>query len=225
MAAGREDVDVRMLGRGRPFALTLHDPHRTRLTAAELRELEEKALSTSGGAVAIRELCLVHKSSLQILKDGEADKRKTYSCIVRASRRVEDSELSKLAGMTDVVLAQDTPLRVLHRRSPATRPKTVHSMLARRLSDTYFRLQLTTQAGTYVKEFVHGDLGRTRPHLGQLLGENCDTDLIELDVVDVQLAWPPSTPADVPVEAEGAAAGSKRSAPEDEQGEDEDVAE
>ncbi len=28
---------------------------------------------------------------------------------------------------------------------------------------------MVTSAGTYVKEFVHGDLGRTSPSIGQIL--------------------------------------------------------
>jgi tRNA U54 and U55 pseudouridine synthase Pus10 len=43
--------------------------------------------------------------------------------------------------------------------------------------------------GRYVKEFVHGDLGRTHPSIGHILG--CVADILQLDVVDVSLEWPP----------------------------------
>ena len=43
-----------------------------------------------------------------------------------------------------------------------------------------FKLCLCTQAGTYVKEFVNGDFGRTNPNLCSIL--NCDVDIIALDV-------------------------------------------
>lgn len=33
---------------------------------------------------------------------------------------------------------------------------------------------------SYVKEFVHGDFGRTKPNLGNLL--NSETDILQLDV-------------------------------------------
>ena len=33
---------------------------------------------------------------------------------------------------------------------------------------------------SYIKEFVHGDFGRTKPNLGQLL--NTETDILQLDV-------------------------------------------
>ena len=44
----------------------------------------------------------------------------------------------------------------------------------------HFKLFLNTQAGTYIKEFVHGDFGRTQPNLGTLL--KTDADILELDV-------------------------------------------
>lgn len=43
-----------------------------------------------------------------------------------------------------------------------------------------FKLNLKTQAGTYVKEFVHGDLGRTTPSIAELL--KCNADIVSLDV-------------------------------------------
>ena len=40
-------------------------------------------------------------------------------------------------------------------------------------------------ASTDVKEFVHGDLGRTLPAVSTLLG--CKTDILELDCEGIQL--------------------------------------
>lgn len=41
-----------------------------------------------------------------------------------------------------------------------------------------------TSGNSYIKEFVHGDFGRTKPNLCQLL--NTDTDILELDV---EVGW------------------------------------
>ncbi|KAF5201374.1 Pseudouridine synthase family protein [Thalictrum thalictroides] len=40
-------------------------------------------------------------------------------------------------------------------------------------------------AGTYIKEFVHGDLGRTKPSIGSILG--CRAEILQLDVTDVRM--------------------------------------
>jgi tRNA pseudouridine synthase 10 len=55
-----------------------------------------------------------------------------------------------------------------------------------------FRLE--TQAGTYVKEFVTGDFGRTRPSLADLMEiELGKVDILQLDVEHVDLDWPPKS--------------------------------
>ena len=46
-----------------------------------------------------------------------------------------------------------------------TRPRAVTDIQAELIDDHHFKINMTTQAGTYVKEFVHGDLGRTEPSL------------------------------------------------------------
>ncbi|KAJ2329443.1 putative tRNA pseudouridine synthase Pus10, partial [Coemansia sp. RSA 2673] len=47
-----------------------------------------------------------------------------------------------------------------------------------------------SEAGTYIKEFVHGDLGRTVPSLADMAGVTAD--IIELDVENVSLDFPPT---------------------------------
>lgn len=49
------------------------------------------------------------------------------------------------------------------------------------LDTTAFKLNLLTEAGTYIKEFVHGDFGRTQPNMSVLLG-NVPVDVLALDV-------------------------------------------
>lgn len=67
------------------------------------------------------------------------------------------------------------------RRTVMTRQRFVASLSAILIDSFHFRLRLTTQAGTYVKEFVHGDLGRTKPNLKIILGRF--VDILELDVI------------------------------------------
>ena len=55
----------------------------------------------------------------------------------------------------------------------------------------HFIVHLSTSAGTYVKEFIHGDMGRTVPNLSTLFGTNnggdgCRTDILELDCTGIQ---------------------------------------
>ena len=43
------------------------------------------------------------------------------------------------------------------------------------------------QAGTYIKEFVHSDAGRTQPHLAGLLGLSTPAAILQLDVNQIHM--------------------------------------
>ena len=42
------------------------------------------------------------------------------------------------------------------------------------INDHFFILHILASAGTYIKEFVHGDLDRTLPNVGKILGTYTD---------------------------------------------------
>lgn len=75
------------------------------------------------------------------------------------------------------------------------RKKEIHSLKAFPLQGHFFVVHLHTEAGTYIKEFVHGDLGRNQPSLASILG--CEADIMELDVLEVDLEFPPVCTAEV----------------------------
>ena len=188
-ASGREDVDVRMLGNGRPFVLELLNPRKVVITEEELFEASEM-INKSTDLVAVRQLKLITKQSLSLIKEGEEEKRKRYCAVIWVENDITPSDLKTIASIKDLKIAQKTPIRVIHRRTLATREKIIYSMDTKFIDAHHFKLYLCTQAGTYIKEFIHGDFGRTVPNLGTLLREN--VDILTLDVEVVELVWPPS---------------------------------
>ncbi|KAG8318355.1 putative tRNA pseudouridine synthase Pus10 [Homalodisca vitripennis] len=196
IASGREDVDVRMLGSGRPFVVELMGPRHVMLSDQEIQELEIRINTHGAGRIAVHNLKIVPKSSLELLKKGEELKRKTYVAYC-AARSLDRARLEEVAKKAPVTLQQKTPVRVLHRRPIATRAKVVHWMEVSDIKHsqendtTYFKLTLNTQAGTYIKEFIHGDFGRTKPSLGDILG-GVPADCLALDVQSIELDWPPA---------------------------------
>ena len=56
-------------------------------------------------------------------------------------------------------------------------------MKAEYINPHHFILEIEASGGTYIKEFVHGDLGRTQPNVGEIL--NIDCDILQLDVKEV----------------------------------------
>ncbi|CAB4056048.1 PUS10 [Lepeophtheirus salmonis] len=187
-SSGREDVDTRMLGSGRPFAFEFVNPRKTIFSHEELRSVEA-AINSSTQDVRINSLSLLLKSDLKTLKEGEDQKTKTYRSVVVIPSDVEMT-LDVLNGKlpaSKVTLSQKTPVRVLHRRSNALRKRTVSDLKFEAFpkelsngSDRRFIFSLVTEAGTYVKEFVHGDFKRTTPSLKSIIG--CDIDIEALDV-------------------------------------------
>lgn len=202
VAAGREDMDVRMLGGGRPFLL---EASNARCGADALAPDALAALARALGAtgrVAVRALAPLSAAQRGLLREGEAEKAKAYRALVWLSRplRAPAATLARLAALGPVELAQRTPVRVLHRRAPLTRARTVHGACARALpGGAGLLLDLRCAAGTYVKEFVHGDWGRTRPGLAELLrqaeaaegeaDEPLECDCLQLDVREVEMEW------------------------------------
>ena len=110
-------------------------------------------------------------------------KKKEYVAIVWTERPIEMSDLARVDAQKDFVLKQLTPIRVAHRRSMMIRDKKIHKLKCTWINSRWFELRITASAGTYIKEFVHGDLGRTTPNLSTFLG--CKADIIQLDVANV----------------------------------------
>lgn len=91
----------------------------------------------------------------------------------------------------DLEIDQKTPIRVLHRRSSSVRKKVIHSISVDIINPHFLIVDLVASAGTYIKEFIHGDLGRTKPNFASLIDSSAD--ILQLDVLDIDLDFPPST--------------------------------
>ncbi|TBT97598.1 tRNA pseudouridine synthase Pus10 [Hamiltosporidium tvaerminnensis] len=81
-------------------------------------------------------------------------------------------------------IQQKTPLRVVHRRSNIFRTKYIELIKLEKLKNGFLIIDLISSAGAYIKEFVNGDFGRTKPSLSDFF--NNYTDLVELDVLAVE---------------------------------------
>ncbi|KAG8378022.1 hypothetical protein BUALT_Bualt08G0095000 [Buddleja alternifolia] len=211
-AAGREDIDVealtliyfrysaifisflrlsislkvRMLGTGRPFLVEIQNARQCPSDML-IKEMENKINSLQSKFVKVKNLKVVGSQGWELMREGEAEKQKQYAALVWIPRPLNDDDAQTLSSLKDMKIVQKTPIRVLHRRSPLEREKTIHWMKIERIagSSQYCLLHLCTQAGTYIKEFVHGDLGRTHPSVGSIL--KCRAEILQLDVTDVKM--------------------------------------
>lgn len=180
--AGREDLDVRTLGRGRPFVVELASPR--------LRSSVD--LGRVAGSIDARAAGKVELASPLVLAPPEAVARvkalgapKRYRALVRCEGRVDPAALAAIElRFSGVRIEQRTPERVAHRRADLVRARTVVRLSARAVDERSFEVELETEAGTYVKELVSGDDGRTSPSVSEALGVACR--VAELDVLDVE---------------------------------------
>jgi tRNA pseudouridine synthase 10 len=113
-------------------------------------------------------------------------KRKTYAATCWCEKPHTKEELiAKLNRQENLIIDQVTPVRVVHRRALMSRKKVIHSLkVTKWFNPHFFVLAIESSAGTYIKEFVHSDLGRTTPSVGSLLG-GCECNILQLDVLSL----------------------------------------
>ncbi|MEM3672656.1 MAG: tRNA pseudouridine(54/55) synthase Pus10 [Candidatus Bathyarchaeia archaeon] len=179
-ASGREDIDARMLGEGRPFVIELTKPRKRFL---DLKEVEEKINAHAKGKVEVSNLHFTDKDVVRKLKKAESA-QKEYRVLIEFEKEIKASDMrlleEKLTGLT---VKQRTPLRVLHRRADMTREKHIYEVKVKMLSPKRAEMKIRCQGGLYVKELVTGDKGRTTPSVSEILGVQAKS--LKLDVLNV----------------------------------------
>jgi len=184
-ASGREDIDARMLGSGRPFVVEISKPVKRFL---DLRKLKETINDYAKGKVEVSNLRFTNKDVVRKLKKAESA-QKEYRVLIEFERNVSEADLRLLEEkLTNTSIKQQTPLRVLHRRADLTREKYIYQVKVKRVSLNKAEMEIRCQGGLYVKELVSGDEGRTTPNVSELLANKAKP--IKLDVLNVIMEDP-----------------------------------
>lgn len=79
---------------------------------------------------------------------------------------------------------QQTPTRVEKRRANKIRRRQIYRCTVLEVDGTMASLEIESESGTYIKELVTGDNGRTQPNISQLLNIACEVK--SLDVKEVK---------------------------------------
>jgi len=181
-ASGREDVDARMLGTGRPFVVEVRSPKKRFLN---LKSLGQTINAHAKGKVEVLSLKFADKTVVRRLKKAEAA-QKLYRVIVELDKEISEKELRFLERkLSHVTIRQKTPRRVLHRRADLTREKYIYKVEVRKLTPKMVEMRILCQGGLYIKELITGDEGRTIPNVSQILSVKAKP--LELDVLEVML--------------------------------------
>ncbi len=160
-SSGREDVDA-LNTAGRPFVLEIKNPEN-----ADVDIEAVVAEINSAGLVKVEDMKTASRNCVALVTDSHFDK--SYEAEVTFDSLDEDA-LRRLEGSVPLWLDQRTPNRVAHRRADLVRKRAVLSIKMLELNGNKARLDITAEAGTYIKEFISGDEGRTTPNISSLLG-------------------------------------------------------
>jgi tRNA pseudouridine synthase 10 len=176
---GREDIDARMLGNGRPFVLEVREPRKRRVDLlalqAEINEVGRERVEVEGIRFSSRE-------EVRQIKNASPDKE--YRVWVRLESKVNKEQLNEVVqSFKRIRITQQTPTRVSHRRADLAREREIKDLVLEELDGQVATLRVRTEAGTYIKELVHGDSGRTVPSLAGKLGIACVVEA--LDVIEI----------------------------------------
>ena len=179
-ASGREDIDAKMLGTGRPFVVEVSKPLKRFL---DLGKLEMEVNTIGGGKVNVSRLRFTNRELVRKLKKAESA-QKEYRVLIEFGRDVSEDELKLLEErLSGSLVKQQTPLRVLHRRANLIREKYIYWVKVKKVARKQAELKIRCQGGLYVKELVSGDESRTTPSVSALLNTGAKT--LKLDVLKV----------------------------------------
>ena len=176
--AGREDIDVLMLGSGRPFVLEIKEP---KIRNLDLAKIEKEVNEINEGKTAYHNLKLCERPRKAEIKQSSPDTYKVYNAIVKCDEAFDEDKLEELTKLNEI--NQQTPLRVLRRRTDMVRVKHVLDLSYEIIDDRTFSMTIKTEGGLYIKELISGDEGRSNPNVSEILGVNAICE--QLDVIEV----------------------------------------
>jgi len=178
---GREDIDAAMLGFGRPFVLELRMPKNREIN---LDEVQKKINADNEERIQVNNLEFVPRSRVAELKNTVCEK--SYRVDVSIPKEITIESLKNGAQrLKEQLVKQRTPTRVAHRRADLIRPRFVQSVNVLSFGQGMVELEIRAQHGTYIRELVSGDMGRTVPSFSSLVDGACKVEV--LDVLNLHL--------------------------------------
>lgn len=176
---GREDIDARMLGNGRPFIIEIVEPMIRKL---DLKKVEKEINTCLAGRIEVHGFRYASKEDVVCLKNAKFDK--TYKILVEFEDSISEEKIKEGVNIfKNREINQYTPLRVKHRRGDVCRKRRIIDAELESVNNKSVLLRVRSEGGTYIKELIHGDGGRTQPNLSGVLGAKCMVR--ELDVIKI----------------------------------------
>jgi tRNA pseudouridine synthase 10 len=174
-ASGREDVDVINIA-GRPFVMEIKRPGKHQL---DLEAIRDKI--NADKQVEVSHLRVVPRAFVEAVTESHFEKE--YEALVEFSEPLTEEMLKKLENFTGMTIAQRTPKRVAHRRADLVRNRKIVALTFLGAEGNHGRFRIMAEAGTYIKELISGDNGRTPDSFAGVTGTVAKC--VELKVVKI----------------------------------------
>ncbi len=174
-ASGREDVDATNSA-GRIFVLMLKNPKHRRpdLAEAASKIAESKEVEVGG-------LRFVKRGFVELVTESHFDK--TYRATVALGKEIGEKEIKEIKALEGKAILQKTPKRVVHRRANLVRHRRIKRIDVEKEGKGLV-LTIKAEAGTYIKELISGDDGRTEPSIAGIVGVKAECTALDVSEID-----------------------------------------
>ncbi len=167
-----------MLGNGREFVIEAVNP---KIRNIDLDKFKE-AVNSSGKDIFISDLAFCTKSTVKEIKESKYDK--VYFAEIESKNSIDEQRFREAAGkLVGIEISQRTPIRVIGNRSDIIRKKEIKYINIDSIGYNTAIIKVCAESGTYIKELVNGDEGRTVPSLSSMYGDKLY--IKSLDVINI----------------------------------------
>jgi len=153
-ASGREDIDVTNIA-GRPFVMEIKEAKQRKI---DLKELEKGI--NKDRRINVELIGYVPSSFVYLVSDSHFDK--SYRAYIDCAEGLDGKDFEEIIKLKGKMIDQQTPIRVMDRRTDKIRQRKVYGIRIGKDEQGIYA-DIDCEAGTYIKELVNGDGGRTDP--------------------------------------------------------------
>jgi tRNA pseudouridine synthase 10 len=154
-----------------------------------LKKIQNKVNKSNKKKVKVSDLKYSSKERVKKLKLNAENTKKVYEALVISKEKISKGDFDELLKKLKAVyekqnLQQRTPLRVSHRRADKIRVKKIYSVEGKFIKPNASEFIVEAQGGTYIKELISGDDGRTTPSFSDIFGFSLECK--KLDVIQIK---------------------------------------
>ncbi len=175
-ASGREDVDATNSA-GRIFVVAITNPKKRKLNLEKLADEIGKSKE-----VEVDGLRIVPRSFVEIVTESHFDK--SYRAEIEFDDEIDKDRIKEIETLNGKTILQRTPKRVAHRRANLTRHRKIKNIKVLESEGKKAIILITAEAGTYIKELISGDDGRTNPNIAEMFSTKAKCTALDVAEID-----------------------------------------